>query len=68
MTRNERVQHQRQRVLDQLLRDANQVAYAHQLRTELAIISGRMPPEIQFVITNPETPRRESRKPKGQHR
>lgn len=52
----------RQILIDQLLRDANQVAYVHQLRREMAIISGWPEPDAETTLAStdfqPRPPRR----------
>lgn len=53
-------------VIDQLLRDANQVAYVHQLRREMAIISGCPEPDAEAaLVTTDFQPRPPRRKAKG---
>lgn len=56
----------RQLVIDQLLRDANQVACLHQFYREMAIISGRPEPDAEAaLVTTDFQPRSTRRKPKG---
>lgn len=56
----------RQTLIDQLLRDANQVAYVHQLSREMAIVSGCPEPDAEAaLVTTDFQPRPPRRKSKG---
>lgn len=59
----------RQILIEQLLRDANQVAYALQLRRDFAAISGRPEPDAEAaLVTTNFQPRPSRRNSKGSSR